>query len=70
MEFDPVAGGPMIPWVIEALRTRLPEMLVHAGAGDLASHLDSARIARLLPEIADEIEAQHARGKPVAVAES
>jgi hypothetical protein len=30
--FDTAAHGPMIPWMLDKLRTRLPNMLRHAGA--------------------------------------
>ena len=34
--YDPDANGPMIPWVMAALRNRLPTLLRGAGADDLA----------------------------------
>ncbi len=32
VHFDTVAHGPMMPWTLTQLRTRLPDMLRHAGA--------------------------------------
>lgn len=38
--YDPAACGPMIPWVIDALRTRLPVMLRGAHADALANEVE------------------------------
>jgi len=38
--FDRSAHGDMLEWTFAAMRTRLPSMLEHAGAGDLAARLD------------------------------
>lgn len=38
--YDPDANGPMIPWVIGALRERLPVMLRRAGADRLAADVE------------------------------
>jgi hypothetical protein len=38
--YDPDTNGPMIPWVITALRARLPTMLRHARADALASEVE------------------------------
>ena len=43
-EFDRVAHGEMLPWVLNQFRTRLPEMLRHAGGGDLVGKLEPAKI--------------------------
>ena len=39
VEFDQVAHGPVKPWVLTQLRSRLPEMLSHAGAAAVAESL-------------------------------
>ena len=39
--YDPYTNGPMIPWVIGALRDRLPAMLRSAGATALASEVEA-----------------------------
>jgi hypothetical protein len=70
MEFDPVADGPMVPWMIESLRTRLPEMLRHASVPELAGRIDATLVEKLLPELEAEIATQNDRGKPITVAES
>src|SRR5207244_2851325 len=51
IEYDQVALGDMLPWAIERLRTRLPEMLTEAGGGHLAPKLDRALIDRVLVEV-------------------
>ena len=51
--FDAVAGGDMLPWAIDRLRTRLREMLTEAGGRDVAARLDE----RLVRQAVDEVEA-------------
>ena len=46
VDFDVAAHGAMLPWAIACVRTRLPEMLEHAGAGDLAARLDPEVVGR------------------------
>ena len=41
IDFDATALGDMLPWAIECLRTRLPEMLTHAGGSHLVAQLDT-----------------------------
>jgi hypothetical protein len=50
--YDSVAHGPMLPWAIETLRTRLPEMLEHAGAADVAARLDREVVDRAIDDVA------------------
>ncbi|PEQ11949.1 hypothetical protein B2G71_14305 [Novosphingobium sp. PC22D] len=38
--YDPDTNGPMIPWVVAALRDRLPAMLRRAGAEALAAEVE------------------------------
>jgi hypothetical protein len=38
--YDPAANGPMLPWAINAIRTRLPAMLRKAGAESLAVEVE------------------------------
>ena len=40
--YDPDTNGPMIPWVIAALRDRLPVMLRRAGAQALADEVEAS----------------------------
>ena len=51
--FDAVAGGDMLPWAVDRLRTRLGAMLTEAGGQDVAARLDD----RLVNEAVDRVEA-------------
>ena len=42
--YDEDAHGDMLPWAITSLRTRLPQMLTHAGGGDVADKIDSGQL--------------------------
>jgi hypothetical protein len=53
VEFDVLAHGEMLPWVIERLRTRLPAMLPHAQGDHLVPLLDHA----LLDPVITQVEA-------------
>ncbi len=64
LEFDPQAHGPMRSWLVACLRGRLGEMLVRAGASDIASGWDPQAHAEVLAAVAAEIEAAVLRGKP------
>ena len=57
--YDAVAGGDMLPWAIERLRTRLGEMLTEAGGQDVAARLDDQQVARAVDEV--EVLAQQAQ---------
>ena len=50
---DDVAEGDPIQWTIDRLRTRLPEMLDHAGASDIAAGVraDPAPVAAVVDRI-------------------
>lgn len=51
--YDPDVNGPMIPWVIAALRDRLPVMLRRAGAAALADEVEAMGWdTSVLPEVA------------------
>jgi hypothetical protein len=53
IDFDRRALGEMLPWAIERLRTRLPDMLAEAGGSHLVAQLDS----RLLDGVISEVQA-------------
>ena len=44
----------MLPWVIDRLRTRLPEMLRAAGGAELAAAVDQNAIATAIDAVEDE----------------
>ena len=52
VDFDVVANGEMLPWVLEALRTRLGALLANAGGTHLVDHLDPAAVAAAVDEVA------------------
>jgi hypothetical protein len=56
IDFDVVAHGDMLPWVLERIRTRLPEMLTEAGAGHLVAGLDQGAIEQALFRVAPMAE--------------
>ena len=51
IDFDVAAHGDMLPWAIERLRTRLPEMLAEAGAADLVPRLDQSLVDAALADV-------------------
>ena len=59
IDFDAVALGPMLPWVLTSLRTRLGPMLAEAGGAHLVDGLDAAAIDDALREV----EAMAARAR-------
>jgi hypothetical protein len=44
VQFDRVAMGEMLPWALDQLRHRLPQMLERAGGKQLVPQLDRARL--------------------------
>lgn len=61
VDFDEVAHGDMLPWVLERLRTRLGEMLTCAGDADLAARIDPALVGPAVDEVAALAEAAQAQ---------
>ena len=53
LHIDPVADGDPLAWALERIRTRLPQMLERAGAGDAAARVDLRRVDGLLPRVAE-----------------
>ena len=51
VDYDRVALGPMLPWALSQLRTRLSEMLGFAGGEALVAKLDAAEIEVSLIEV-------------------
>ncbi len=64
MEFDPIADGPIVPWMLKCLRARLPMMLERAGAADLAEKVEPRALDRVLEAVEQEVAAAIERGKP------
>ena len=65
VDYDRVASGPMLPWALEQIRTRLVPMLEYAGGEALVPKLQPDRIRASLVEVeklARDAEAALARG--------
>ena len=56
IDFDRVANGDMLRWVIDLLRTRLAEMLRAAGGELLAAQLDPLALDPVIEQIAAHAE--------------
>jgi hypothetical protein len=66
-DYDAVANGPIVEWAFHALRTRLGEMLQHAGAPDDVRAFDRATVAAVMPAVEAEARRMLAIGHPVAI---
>jgi hypothetical protein len=53
LHMDPIADGDSVAWALERLRTRLPQMLERAGAGDVAQRLDPRALEAVLPRVSE-----------------
>lgn len=69
IQFDPIADGPMVPWALRCMRSRLVPMLEHTGALELARQVDPAVVDKVLVDVAREVEAAVQHGKPMLVDE-
>jgi hypothetical protein len=53
LRMDPVADGDTVAWALERVRTRLPQMLERAGAGDVVARLDPRALEAILPRVSE-----------------
>jgi hypothetical protein len=53
LHVDPVADGDPLVWALERIRTRLPQMLERAGAGEAAGRVDLRQLDGVLPRVAE-----------------
>jgi len=53
LRMDPIADGDPVAWALERVRTRLPQMLARAGAGDAAARFDPRALESVLPRVAE-----------------
>jgi hypothetical protein len=53
--YDRVANGDMVPWVIGALRTRMSDLLRHAGAVDLSDQVSDRKVSDALDKLVQSI---------------
>ncbi len=63
-EMDTVADGEALTWVLERLKSRLPQLLSHAGATKLAGRVDQAEIEAAMPKVAEAAQKAMERGQP------
>ena len=54
LHMDPVALGDPVEFALECIERRLPALLTHAGAADLAGKVDVTAISRVIPALRDE----------------
>jgi hypothetical protein len=52
-DYDVNAHGDMLTWALECIRTRLPQMLPHAGGADLLAAVNQAELDDALAEVTD-----------------
>jgi hypothetical protein len=65
VDFDVVAHGEMLPWALDRIRTRMPEMLTEAGGTHLVAGLDQKAIDRALGQVAEIAERAQATTRAV-----
>jgi hypothetical protein len=53
LHLDPVADGDPLAWALERIRTRLPQMLERAGAGEAAARVDLRQVDAVLPRVVE-----------------
>ncbi len=56
IDFDTIAHGDMLLWVIERLRTRLPEMLTAAGGAEVAAQVDMDAVRPVVDSVREMAE--------------
>ncbi len=53
LHLDPVADGDPVAWALDRIGSRLPQMLIRAGAADVAATVDLAAIEAILPRVTE-----------------
>jgi hypothetical protein len=53
IHIDPVAEGDPLTWALERIRFRLPQMLVRAGADEIAARFDPMALEAVLPRVSE-----------------
>jgi hypothetical protein len=66
IDFDEHAHGEMLPWALDCLRHRLPDMLPHAGGADLVPALDDAVLGPVIDDVAAMAERAQAAQRAAA----
>ena len=52
-DYDVNAHGDMLTWALDCIRTRLPQMLPHAGGADLVAQLDATKLEAALADVTE-----------------
>lgn len=65
VDYDPIAGGPVVEWALEAIELRMAAMLRHAGATELAGKVRLADVGASMPRVRAEVERMLAAGRPL-----
>ena len=53
VDYDVNAHGDMLTWALDCIRTRLPQMLPHAGGADLVAQIDPTELDVALVEVTE-----------------
>ncbi len=64
VDWDEVAHGPMEPWALKTLRTRLPEMLIEAGGANLAERVDQVAVNQAVDKVEQLVQEALAASQP------
>ncbi len=70
IDYDTVALGDMLPWVVQRLRTRLPEMLRESGGAEVAARVDLEQVGRAVKEVEEMAAAAQERQRALRAATS
>lgn len=54
LHMDPVAQGDPVEFALECIERRLPDLLAHAGASDIAGRVDAAALRQVIPSLRSE----------------
>ena len=67
VDYDAVAGEPVVSWALDAIEHRVAAMLQHAGASSLAAAVDPELVRYAMPLVRIEVDRMLAAGSPVLV---
>jgi hypothetical protein len=56
--FDTTADGEFVDWLLDRVRTKLPELLRFAGADDLAAEVDQHEVNSVLSEVESHLRSR------------
>jgi hypothetical protein len=67
VDYDAVAGGPVLSWALNAIEFRVGAMLAHAGAAALAARVDADVVGATMVQVREAAKRAQAVGRPVRV---